>query len=282
MVTSELQAAEPLTLADVAGGLALSDAAGWNQTVDDWALFIEEGRAIGCRDPEGRLIATAAALPYGAGVGWVSMVLVDAAFRHRGLASALLGDCVDWLRGAGRVPVLDATPAGAEVYRRLGFVGGFELARWEGTGSGDPASDPPPGARPNGAIVETILAVDALATGIARGAVLRSFLARPTTRACRPADGSGYVIARAGRRATQLGPLVAASEDVACELLAAALAGCADRVFIDVPTHRPGIADWLAQRGFTRQRSFLRMALGPTPALALGERIFAVAGPEFG
>ena len=43
----------------------LSDAAGWNQVGDDWALFIEHGRTLGCRDGDGRLIATAAALPYG-------------------------------------------------------------------------------------------------------------------------------------------------------------------------------------------------------------------------
>ena len=35
-------------------------------------------------------------------------------------------------RAAARVPVLDATPAGAEVYRRSGFVAGFAFERWQG------------------------------------------------------------------------------------------------------------------------------------------------------
>src|SRR5688572_17770698 len=95
-------AAEPrpeiLTERDIDAGLALSDAAGWNQTGDDWALFIRHGRAIGLRDAEGRCVATAAALPYGSDRGWISMVLVADGWRHRGLATRLLDDCVAHLR----------------------------------------------------------------------------------------------------------------------------------------------------------------------------------------
>ncbi|RZI99133.1 MAG: GNAT family N-acetyltransferase, partial [Rubrivivax sp.] len=36
-----------LTPADVAGGLALSTAAGWNQTREDWQLFIGHGDVVG-------------------------------------------------------------------------------------------------------------------------------------------------------------------------------------------------------------------------------------------
>ena len=128
--TGELRQ-ETLTERDIDAGLALSDAAGWNQTGDDWALFIRHGRTIGLRDAGGGWVATAAALPYGRDRGWISMVLVAEAWRHRGLASRLLDDCVAHLRAEGIVPVLDATPAGAAVYRRLGFVPGFEIDRWE-------------------------------------------------------------------------------------------------------------------------------------------------------
>ena len=77
MAASEALAIERIGAAEVAGGLALSDAAGWNQTADDWAFFIAEGEAIGVRDDTGRLVASAATLPYEGGVGWIAMVLVD-------------------------------------------------------------------------------------------------------------------------------------------------------------------------------------------------------------
>ena len=115
MAASEALAIERLVRADVEGGLRLSDAARWNQTAEDWAFFVDQGEAFAIRDSADGLVATAAALPYGGGVGWISMVLVDARHRHQGLATRLLGACVDTLRGGGRVPVLDATPDGAAV-----------------------------------------------------------------------------------------------------------------------------------------------------------------------
>ena len=225
MALSEVQASAPadpaaaaalrharLTEPDIHAGLALSDAAGWNQTSDDWALFIRHGRTIGLRDAAGRWVATAAALPYGRDRGWISMVLVDAAWRHRGLASRLLDECVAHLRAEGIVPVLDATPAGAAVYRRLGFVPGFEIDRWErpalAAGTATPATSP--AVMPAGlADLDTLLALDRAATGLDRRFLLSSFLSRPGTQAWRADDGRGFVIARAGRRAVQIGPLVA-------------------------------------------------------------------------
>ena len=42
------------------------------------------------------------------------------------------------------------------------------------------------------------------------------------------------------------------------------------------------VAGALVRRGFVRQRSFVRMALGNVGAAAARDRIFALAGPEFG
>ena len=76
--------------------------------------------------PRRRCPTTAAS----AGSRWC---LSTARIAHRGLATRLLsalrrGRCAP----RGRVPVLDATPAGAAVYRHAGFVPGFAIERWEG------------------------------------------------------------------------------------------------------------------------------------------------------
>jgi GNAT superfamily N-acetyltransferase len=298
-----------LTEGDVDAGLALSDAAGWNQTGDDWALFIRHGHAIGLRDSGGRWVATAAALPYGGDRGWISMVLVAEAWRHRGLASRLLDDGVAHLRAAGVVPVLDATPAGAVVYRRLGFVPGFEIDRWErpaspagssatsaASSSAVPASAQLPTAsanapssgasRPAGlGDLDALLALDRAATGLDRRVLLASFLSRPETRAWRADGGGGFVIARAGRRAIQIGPLVASDLAEAAALLDTAIAAaqaCGQAIFLDLArVHRP-LAERLERQGFARQRPFVRMSLGATEAPRLGAGMFVLAGPEFG
>ena len=78
---------------------------------------------------DGRVIATAAMLPYER-FAWISMVLVTAAHRRRGLATRLLHRCIADVKAAGLVPVLDATPAGATVYRRSDFAAAWGFARF--------------------------------------------------------------------------------------------------------------------------------------------------------
>ena len=283
MASSDVLAIERLSTGDIAAGLALSDAAGWNQTADDWALFIGAGAAFGVRDEGGTLIATAAALPYDATTGWISMVLVDAAHRHRGIASQLVDACIASLRDAARTPVLDATPAGAAVYAKIGFVAGVAFDRWEGDAA--PTHAIAAGERAVSAAptqVETLIALDRSAGGVDRSLLLRSFIARSDTRAWLAAGGDGFAVRRAGRRAAQVGPIVATRDDDALGLLGTAIDDGAGRVFIDVPAHRTSIADALVRRGFVRQRSFVRMALGNVGAAAARDRVFALAGPEFG
>ncbi len=283
-----------LTSDCIDAGAALSDATGWNQTADDWAIFIRNGHAIGFRDAADRLVATAAALPYGASAGWISMVLVADAWRRRGLASALLAACVEHLRAAHIVPVLDATPAGAAVYARIGFAAGFEIDRWEwkaasaqsGAAKAALASSAR-GMLPAGpSDLDAIAALDRASNGLERRFLLESFLSRPGTRAWLPRNGRGFAVAREGRRATQIGPLVAGSESEAIELLAAAFAPAGPSagrdVFLDLPRGRPALQDWLEAQGFVRQRPFVRMSLGAAQPPTLGETCVVLAGPEFG
>ncbi|HET6599393.1 MAG TPA: GNAT family N-acetyltransferase [Burkholderiaceae bacterium] len=291
MVASEALRRVALTPADIAGGLALSDGALWNQTADDWRVFIARAHAVGCHADSGELVATAAALPYGGALGWVSMVLVAPAWRHRGLASSLLADCIGALQARSVTPMLDATPAGAPIYRRLGFRDGFGFDRWEGTGLAAPAVESARDTQDaEGSIrlagsgdLDALVALDAQAQGLERRFLLQDFLSRTGSAGWIGDDGRSFLITRQGRRATQLGPLVAADADQALALLGTALAHTSGPVFVDVPQQRAaGLAEWLAQRGFSRQRPFVRMALGDTPALALHATSFALAGPEFG
>jgi len=169
------------------------------------------------------------------------------------------------------------------VYAKIGFVAGFAFERWEGEGGETIAattSESDIAAAP--AQADTLIALDRSASGVDRALLLRSFLARPATRAWLAPRGDGFALRRAGRRAAQVGPIVAGDDAAALALLALALDDVAGRVFIDVPVDRTAIADALTRRRFVRQRPFVRMALGDARAAAARERVFALAGPEFG
>src|SRR3954471_6892507 len=117
-------------------GLALSSEAHWNQNEADWRFFLTEGTVFGIRDGDGRLVGTAALLPYSHGNAWISMVLVAESWRRRGLATKLVDACLERAAAQGLTPWLDATPAGATVYGPLGFKPVLELRRLRFADSG--------------------------------------------------------------------------------------------------------------------------------------------------
>src|SRR5258708_14904841 len=91
-------------------------------------MFLDFGPVYAVR-AQSRVVGTAAWLPYGGRCAWISMVLVTAAQRRRGLATRLLQRCITDATAAGLVPVLDATPAGRTVYAPFGFQEAWGFAR---------------------------------------------------------------------------------------------------------------------------------------------------------
>lgn len=268
----------PLAADDIAGALTLSNAGGWNQTAADWALFIARGHALGLFDASKRLVATAAAFPYEDGFGWISMVIVAADWRRRGLARRLMGECIEVLRRQGRAALLDATPDGAEVYRRLGFVSLGGMERWEGQSGAKVSGMETTPQAPEAA--GSLIDADHVAFGARRDFLLGDFLARPGTQIFR--NGDGFAVLRRGQRASQLGPLIATSAEMAETLLAEAIAGADGPVFLDLMEPWKSLAPLLEARGFRRQRPFLRMALGRNTLPGDAARQICAAGPEFG
>src|SRR3954447_20166323 len=128
---------------DAPGGLLLSAEAHWNQNEADWRFFLTKGMVFGIRDGDGRLIATAALLPYTSNNAWISMVLVTQNWRRRGLATKLLDACLKTARKQELTTWLDATPAGATVYGPLGFTPTLELRRLRFAGSASHAATKP-------------------------------------------------------------------------------------------------------------------------------------------
>jgi GNAT superfamily N-acetyltransferase len=262
---------------DVPGAVELSTEAGWNQTAEDWSLLIRLGRGYGAASPEGRLVATALALPYPSSLGWIGMVIVHGPYRRRGLATRLLDRSIADLLDRGLVPFLDATPAGQPVYERMGFRPVEALTRWRGEGGGPPADALSP-LRDIGDVAE----LDRLAFGADRSAVLGDLLGRAgAVSLCDPA-GDGYLLARTGRTATYIGPVVARGAASAVKLLEAGLAAITGPATVDVPDRQLDIADLLSSRGFQPERPFARMALERNSGYGEPALIRAIAAPELG
>jgi GNAT superfamily N-acetyltransferase len=267
---------------------ALVAEAHWNQLAADWRIFIAQGRVYAVQTAQGRIVATAATLPHGGRFAWISMVLVAGEYRRRGLATQLMRRAVDDLTAAGLVPLLDATPDGREVYRRLGFADSWGLQRLVRR---EPRSTtfPPPAGLVIRAITDAdwpaLVAYDAAAFGAERGAMLAGLRGRlPAAELIATRDGRvvGLALGRDGRLAAQIGPLTADDDDIARALAARALDGLDGPVFIDLADAKSELRNYLDISGFTVARPFTRMVYGASTRFDDAARTYAVAGPEFG
>jgi ribosomal protein S18 acetylase RimI-like enzyme len=272
-----------MTAADLPLGLRLSRQAGWNQTEADWR------RLLGLQ-PDGCFVAEWAGTPAGTTVtcifgpvAWVAMVLVEESARGRGVGTALLREALAFLDRQQLATVrLDATPQGRPLYERLGFVEQFQVARYEGV-----LPPAPGGARRPPARAEhwpALAALDGQVTGLDRSRMLlRLFAEQPGwVHAARRGDRcTGFLAARPGDRAVQLGPWVG-SLPAARRLVADA---CADhagrRVLLDVPVPNAAAVRLAKDLGLTVQRFFTRMWRG-APARERLEGLWASSGPEKG
>jgi GNAT superfamily N-acetyltransferase len=268
----------PLTAEDLPRAGALSARAGWNQNLADWRLFLDHGRAVAFDDGDTAcLAATAAVLPFGADLAWISMVLVRPDRRRQGLATQLMRWAIAGLDGTGCI-ALDATPEGREVYWRLGFADAFGFTRWHLPRA--PAA-PSIATRPiTEADWPALLATDATAFGAPRGTLLRAFAARLPAPCRIAADGRGFVLGRDGLRGPEIGPVVARDEATALALIAAA-AHATGPASLDLRDAAAAIARALHEAGGEPRRPFTRMTRG-APLPGSPDQLFGMGGPEFG
>jgi GNAT superfamily N-acetyltransferase len=267
--------------------VALCVEARWNQTADDWAIMLSLGEGFGLAEPDGRVVATSLALPFASGgFGWISMVLVTEARRRQGLATRLMETAMQALKARNLTAILDATPAGREVYRLLGFRDTWGIERMQCLA---PPQLPPSGADGVRPMAEAdwpaVCALDAKTFCADRTELLAALKPRlPEAALVCELKGriTGFLLGRDGRLASDLGPCVADSEDTAIALLAAALTKVPAPVFLDMPAMHAGVGAWLRAAGFTLQRPYSRMLLERSEPFNDVTHLYAIAGPELG
>lgn len=263
-----------LGVADAPAALVLSTEAHWNQNEADWRFFLSKGIVFGVRDGT-RLVATSALLPYSAGNAWISMVLVTATWRRRGIATALVDACLNAARKLELTTWLDATPDGAAVYGPLGFTPTLQLRRLRLQNA-----RPAEAARALSPLAfDEFSARDRRTMGFERGLLLKEFAERSGSRIV--SAGDAMAVVRDGRAARHIGPLYARDPAGALAVVDAIVHSETGPWIIDAVSAQQELLDGLTGAGWNIERPFQRMRFG-RPTTQGQESPFAVAGPEFG
>jgi len=267
--------------------------AGWNQTPADWRRLMSlEPQGCFLAEWDGSRAGTATAIAYGQQCGWIGMVLVHPDYRRRGIGTALLKHCIEYLQGrAVRSIRLDATDQGRPLYLKLGFHDEYAVCRYEGRASG---TTPPEPAGPGhvdivpitGEVWAELCRLDRRAFGADRSGLLRALADDEPDLAVAATSRQrllGYALARSGRVRPYIGPVVASGPEVAGWLVRALqerLGG--DDVYIDVPQVNRRWCGWLEEAHLHVRRRLMRMYLGEPVADERPEMAFAISGFETG
>src|SRR5215470_5176032 len=218
MLAVRIEAQRPMQLRvmtpqDIHGGVRLNTVAGWNQTEADWIRFLD-GSPEGCfvMDDNGKIVGTGATISYEDRFAWIGMILVDPAYRNRGIGSALLQRTIEYLDDTG-VPTLklDATPAGKPLYEKMGFVTEYEIDRWVLKRS-LPEQSVKTTEVPSRKSLAQVFEFDREIFGANRSALLASLSEQAPNLAQALQNGShlaGYTFGRHGLFADHLGPWMA-------------------------------------------------------------------------
>jgi GNAT superfamily N-acetyltransferase len=277
MAATEEVAIIRLGAEDAPDGLALSTEAQWTQNEADWRFFVTQGTVFGARDRDGRLIASSALLPYSSGNAWISMVLVTADWRRRGLATRLVDACLKAAAKQRLTPWLDATPAGATVYGPLGFVPTLQLRRLRLENAISTKAEAPPSLSP--CTLDEFNSRDRLAMGFDRNPLLSEISGRSRSRLL--AGDGALALVRDGRKIRHIGPLFADRPDRALALVSDIVRSENGPLLIDAIREQEEFIRGLTRSGWTIERPFQRMRFGHA-AMPTAELPFAVAGPEYG
>jgi GNAT superfamily N-acetyltransferase len=266
-----------LGVADATAALALSAEAHWNQNEADWRFFLSQATVFGVRDGQDHLIATAALLPYSSGNAWISMVLVTANWRRRGLATKLVDACLAAAASQGLTTWLDATPAGATVYGPLGFEPTLQLRRLRLEHPISTKAEAPVSL--SSSDVEQFASRDRIAMGFDRTVLVNELGRRSASRLV--SAHTGVALVRDGRVARHIGPLFANSAKDALAMVNEIVWSETGPLLIDAVYEQGEFLSGLTSSGWKIERPFQRMRFGRAAGLP-AEPPFAVAGPEYG
>lgn len=270
-----------MTAGDIAAGLTLCRSAGWNQLENDWKIFLEldpDGSRVAI-DENGKVTGTVATVKYEDHFSWIGMVLVDPSKKRQGIGTQLLLQALDILSDQKTVK-LDATPAGREVYLKLGFRDEYTLCRMM---SDNISVDKSNAVNITENDFANILEKDKTVFGASRKGILKwihknypefSFVINKDSRI-------SYAFGRKGFKFSQVGPVVADNTEEAIHVTKAVLKNVTGPVILDVMNDSL-FYHWLVSTGFTEQRKLIRMYRGANKYPGIPGKQFAILGPEFG
>ncbi len=203
---------------DVPFGMTLTDMLGWHRTAADWQRLVRiEPDGIFKAVHGGKDAGSGGVVSYGR-LAWIHSIIVSPELRGKGIARALVLQCIKYARGKGAECIkLDAVAGTNQFYKGLGFIEEFESKRFVRSGEMCLRL----AEKMKSSDLDEVFAFDYSQTGLGRGRVLKDVFRenQPWAFLLREQSGiRGYIMAREGEVRVNVGPCVCLRDDERCAM----------------------------------------------------------------
>ncbi|MFC6354968.1 GNAT family N-acetyltransferase [Luethyella okanaganae] len=239
-----------LTIDDLDDCLAIAVDRDWRPEAHKWRLLFELGTVYGTRDEHDSLVGTTAVTRF-EGVAAIGMVLVAKSHAGRGLGRALMEHAI--AADADAVFILNATEFGQPLYSKLGFVTvGMTHTHVGVFGAAVESAATDTVTRVVGVgEVPSLVELDAAVVGARRASLIERLFGYADEIRVVERDGetTGFAARWSNIDNTQIGPIVAESEDDAKALINDLAAGAGGPVRLDLDGRHPRLRAWASEHG---------------------------------
>jgi ribosomal protein S18 acetylase RimI-like enzyme len=219
-------------------------------------------------------------------LGWIGLLIVEAEYRKKGIATLLMQKAIDYLLRCGVETIkLEAVPEIADLYRKLGFVDEYDSLRFMGKSRKTIPLQSGSTIHMQKEKIEEIAKFDAAYFGADRTTVLMS-LCQENPNLCfasyKDSKIVGYLMCRRAEEGYNVGPFVCEPEEsrTARDLLARCMRelGSETSVYLGVPAVNEGAVEILREFGFEQYSKSIRMRFGKNLRNERPSGVFAIGG----
>ncbi|GAF63505.1 putative acetyltransferase [Bacillus sp. TS-2] len=272
---------------DVSGLIGLSSSVKWDYNENEIKTILSSGKIFGHKNVEGKVVSSAAVIPYDSSLASIGMVIVDQRFRGMGLGNEVIKKCIGEVSTDTTI-MLIATEEGIPIYKKLGFQSVDSIYKFICT---DYTALPKP-VNDNEFIIDEfsdehlteIITLDEAAFGGNRSRFLMNRI-RQSEKCFVAKDKQGnilgYGLSILGPVNLVLGPIVAPNSEIALLLVQQLSAKYQGNLRIDVISGHEQFMRILEKSGFVKQNQPPIMVNSVTMPVR-NQTLFAVAAQIFG
>lgn len=283
----ELEELVELNASDTRGLVDLSASVGWDYDEEEvGTLFSSSHKIFGHKNRDGKLVSSAAIIPYDHKLAWIGMVIVHSNYRGLGLGKDVMQKCMECARD--RSILLIATADGQPLYEKLGFTVVDSVHKY--------LCDkyaPPKLAKISGISIEAfkeeqledVIELDGAAFGEKRSIFLRNRIKQSHQCLVVKDENSriiGFGLSVLGPMNLTLGPVVAQNTRMAELIIDSLACDHMGKLRVDVPSGKESLMAFLERRGFVKVNNPPVMAMHTSEMPPRNHTLFTIASQAYG